>query len=266
MLLKLVRSSLLVLLSLPLAAQHDMDGDGLETILIPVTTPASQQSPGAHGSLWATQLWVSNLSEHPVWYLQANRWCPPMVTCEPDVPPGSAIQLSLASNHTAALMYVPEEASAGFSASARLLELSKTAQPTGVDLPIVREREFLRGSSRLLAVPAGTATRATLRLYDPRLEPTNAVSVMFSDVNGTVLATTRMDTGADPYARDYGNDPNPYGPSVATIFDLAAAFPILATVDRFHITITPDDQAKEYWAFVSVTHDETQHVLIIKPN
>ena len=45
--------------------------------------------------------------------------------------------------------------------------------------------------------------------------------------------------------------------------DLLAVFPQLAMVDRYDVIVTPVEDHLDYWAFVSVTDNDTQQVFTI---
>jgi hypothetical protein len=48
--------------------------------------------------------------------------------------------------------------------------------------------------------------------------------------------------------------------------DLTAAFPQLASAQLLRIVLDPVSADLRFWAFVSVTNNETQHVTVITPN
>jgi hypothetical protein len=94
-------------------------------------------------------------------------------------------------------------------------------------------------------------------LYDPRARREGlTIRVTAVDPAGATVAE-RLVTIAD---RDL------YGvPNVGLISDLAAAIPELASVDRYDIIVSPTVDDAEFWAFVSVTDNDTQQVFTITP-
>lgn len=54
-------------------------------------------------------------------------------------------------------------------------------------------------------------------------------------------------------------------PGFAAIYGLAAEFPAVNSLERFHLRIAPLGDGAQYWAMVSVTDNETQQVLFITP-
>ncbi|HVT03047.1 MAG TPA: hypothetical protein VHL58_06675, partial [Thermoanaerobaculia bacterium] len=134
--------------------------------------------------------------------------------------------------------------------------------PTGVDLPIVREDQFFTKASTFLGIPVGATVRSALRVYDPRLQKGSTVRVDVLAEDGRVLATRRLFPGNNTIAQAQ----DPTFQQVAgydAILDLRRSFPELDEVARYHLRVTPETPGMEYWAFVSVTDNESQHVLLI---
>ena len=244
------------------AVAQDTNGDGVVTMLLPIAFSAGQQVNGANGSVWKTEIWAHNQSAEGV-LPQPTGVCLPQ--CFP-LPAGFLGQISsVTSNQSAALFRIPADAAPDFHVSARLLEIARRAQPTGVDLPVVREADFLTRSSSFLSIPVGLSIRSALRVYDPRLRQDARVSVEFYDENNTLLGTTTLAPSTDPVlAREEAR--KGLVPSVASILDLTSAFPQLQASGRFHVVVRPEVDGMEYWAFVSVTDNESQHVLLITSN
>ena len=49
-------------------------------------------------------------------------------------------------------------------------------------------------------------------------------------------------------------------PGYAAIFDMVGTFPALSAYETVQVRITPLTEGMEYWAFVSITDNATQHV------
>lgn len=149
--------------------------------------------------------------------------------------------------------------------SSRLLELSRRAQPNGIDVPIVREDQFLTGPSMFLGIPSDSQVRTRVRVYDPRRRRGSTVRVEVVDNHGNVIGETGLVPGDDPAITHQPFPAYPY-PGFAVIPDVASLFPQIDTVDRYHLRVTPLTPGLEYWAFVAVTDVETQHLLLITPH
>lgn len=251
----------LLLAALPLAAQ-DVNGDGVLTYLLPINAPASV--PGAHGTEWVTEVWVHNGLDHPAQLAMCGPpgTIPPIgAPCATNFHPAGSTQKAFPHETPeevdSVLWHLAPASAPNVVISSRLFELSRLAQPVGVELPIVREDAFLYAAARLIAVPRNASSRVSLRLYDPRARKEGlTLRVRAVDAAGAVVAERLLPIEH----RDL------YGvPNVAFISDLAAAIPELASVDRYDLVITPVLDGAEYWAFVSVTDNDTQQVFTITP-
>ena len=263
------RWMLIFFLLSPLGAYaDDVDGNGWTTVLIPIAFSSGQTIPGAHGSLWTSQVWFHNGTRQDLQALRPAPNCMPL--CSVAYPAGFFGTLtSIETNHNdgGALLHLYEGGTASTQElffDVRLLELSQRAQPTGVEIPVVREEEFFDQEAVLLGVPVGEGLRTSLRVYDPSLTPNSSVNVELLAPNGEVLASTIISPGADPVVppeKDltfFG-----YYPGYAALHDLSSLFPQLQNEEHYHIRITPQTEGMRYWPLISVTDNESQHVLLI---
>lgn len=264
---KLIVALLLVLtgiVTLTPAKGQDTNGDNYVQVLLPIAISSHRTVAGAYGSAWKQEVWVANNSGMPFGSLQPTGNCP-SESCTSILPAGVRLWDSLENNQMegGALFSLHPNQAAGIQLSSRLLEISRRAQPNGIEIPIIREDQFFKGTSTYLGIPSGPAVRARLRVYDPRHQPGSTVRVEVLDVDGKLIAETTLSPGNDP-ARVilFPRVILPY-PAFALIGDLATAFPAVGSLDRYHIRITPLTPGMEYWAFVAVTDVETQHLLLI---
>lgn len=265
----MVRILLLVLLTIFVshkAVAQDTNGDGVVHVLLPIAFSEHHVISGAYGTQWKVEIWVANKSDVGLTTLQGGGECDP-AGCSIVVPAQSVAKyLTIMTNQgvSGALFTISPSISPKVDYSVRLLELSRRAQPTGVDLPVVREDDFLSTQTVLSAVPVGPSIRSSLRVYDPRLKKATAVKVDFIGPTGAILRSTRLAPGADPSVPVNPNLNHPT-PGYDAIDDLTTAFPELKTVPYFHVRLTPEGTGTEYWGFVSVTDNDSQHVLLITP-
>ena len=226
-------------------------------VLVPISVPTAV--PGAYGTLWKSDLWIHNgLDRGMPFYCFGDIGSFPLcdgigagVTAQP-----SKEVLSL-SKSGALLLYLEFEQGEDprqFNFSGRLFELSRHAQPAGVHIPVVRDGQFYKQPSRFVGISGSAANRVALRVYDPDAYTRNgAVRVDMIDLHGATIASTTLRL---QYA-------GVWDPGYAAIYDLAAAFPQLANVDRYDVRVTPLTSGLEYWAMVSVTDVDTQQVLLV---
>jgi hypothetical protein len=263
---RIINAAVVVALYLltPVYAQEDTNGDGYVDALIPIVV-TEDVSPGAYGSRWSTEVWINNRSGITLDRIQRALSDPDCVLpdqpCAPNAVAGETRRPILYARpfnpDWGALLFFANDVAPRVSLSARVLELSRGSQPHGVEIPVIWEDEYLTGTSMLLAIPQSEDSRVALRVYDPRLQSNSAIRVEFLTTEGTTITTTTL------APRSSVGLPIP---GFAGINDLAAAFPLLQGYDRFDVRLTPLTSGTEYWAFATVTHRETQHVLLVTPD
>ncbi|MBW3563969.1 MAG: hypothetical protein KY459_04530 [Acidobacteria bacterium] len=89
--------------------------------------------------------------------------------------------------------------------------------------------------------------------------------------NGEVLASTVLRPGADPVVARTDDDAE-FLPGFDVVYDIESAFPVLRTITAdfreqliYNVRLTSLVEGTVFWGFVSVTHNETQDVLLISP-
>jgi len=250
-----------LVLSLPSSLfAGDVNRDGLNSLLVPIAFSSTQTPRGAYGTLWASELWFSNSSTTGVQSLQPTGICAPI--CPIGYPASTIGRITgVESNlYNGAILHVPADLGSQFQVSARLLELSRKSQPTGVDIPVVDESEYFRGERWLLGVPSSPDLRSALRVYDPRALNGTSVAVDFIATDGSVISSKVLRPGDDPRA---GRAGLASAATVASVLSITDDVPELRQHERFHVRLRPVQSDREYWAMVSVTHNDTQHVLLI---
>lgn len=249
------------------ATAQDVNGDFFQSLLVPIAFRSGEVLPGAFGTLWAGEIWLHNGSTAGFPTLQPGGVCMP--SCDINVPSGFRGRLGwVNSNHNAAMLQVPATDAGRVFVSARLLELSRQSQPTGVEVPVVKEADFFVGERWILGVPLSAGTRAALRVYDPYARADTAIEVDFfasgsgSADPGVLLQSAVLRPGDDPNAGYSGIHP-PQVPTVAASLNLASDFPVLASHQFVDIRLNPIQEGRAYWAMANVTHNDTQHVLLV---
>lgn len=227
----------------------------------PILLPVALGSPvaGANGSLWATELWVRNAGTDEVLLVRNCR-----VTCpEPLLLPAGAVMEKPPIFYggydagPAAYLLVDAARVDQVQASLRIRDLSRAASTWGTELPVVRERDFRAGVVDLLDVALGTGFRQTLRIYSTAREAV-PVEVRFYSMPrfgaGELLASRLvvLAPGAELF------------PAYAQLLDFASSIPELQGYERVHVQVK-GSSAVPLWAFVSITHNESQHVTTVTP-
>jgi hypothetical protein len=233
--------------------------DENERVLLPTFTPPVD---GALGSKFVTEFRAANKStDQPVriWGLShsCTGVCPAVV---PD-PQRDSIEIArggelapadVVYNGTPArFLYIPNGDFDHVWMNLRVYDSSRTAQNFGTEIPIVRDRDLVRNHPIVFAgVPNGGIQRSTLRIY-----AANAMTVKVL-INAGDVASLR-DVTLQPGA-------NSSFPAYAQIGDLPDG------IGPMRITITPPGPGEPgfytpFWAFVSVTNNDTQLITTIRP-
>lgn len=215
-----------------------------ERMLLPVFT---EQVPGAFGSLWRSELWVynDNLESAGVGLVG-------------DVPAKSTSGPVLGQRPTGAtpgaVMTALPHLAAGLSFNLRVRDLSRSAESFGTEIPVVRESEFFTSKVTLLNVPTDSRFRPMLRVYQflGFLQPPATVRVRFYRTGQTPdllleqLTLSLEGSGALAYAQ-------------------LSSLPLDSISDPTVRVEIESIGSMRFWAFVSITNNETQHVTIITP-
>jgi hypothetical protein len=250
------------------AATHS-DAPAWETRLIPVYV---QNVPGAHGSLWHTELWIHNGLDRPLSFetdvLQVNVFCVGPVCPQPDpIPPGESRRILLDTfgrPRPHRLLHVRREIADDVTFSLRILDRSRLLESWGAGIPTPAEEQWVSGTVRLLDIPMTSGYRQSLRIYTRVREDHRCESLtirLFDLESGDTLGTTRATLldGFDNCVSSF------YVPNSVELHNLRSLIASGTDVERIGIELVPDDSTLAYWGFVSVTNDATQHVTVIAP-
>jgi len=239
----------------------DTNHDGRETILLPLAFRNGVTVSGAFGTQWRGEVWMTNASQFPV-DLQTAVACN-INECGAPYPASfaSRLDMPLPSNPDGGLLLTPSVDQASFVVfSNRMFEVTRHPQPQGIELPVVREGQFLTSATTLTGVPTGAPVRIALRLYDPRRVTGNSIKIEVIGPDATVLGSTTLTTTVPSSSFE-----DLLRPGFAAIHDLASLFPAVNTVPFVQVRVTPVTPNAEYWAMASVTDNDTQQVLLITP-
>ncbi len=259
-------SVFLVITAVPAPAQLQPP---YERVLVPIfiATPV----PGAFGSLWATELIARNEAASLVEVTVGLPQCvlqPPcgyasMTTFRPE-------GLFRPNPNGGVFVFVGAPGAAKVIFSLRVRDLSRQALTWGTAIPVIREAQTYTSRLELLDVPTDARFRVALRVYDFDAPNSRSVRLRIYDVSqdnrisglppqtALVDVVLRLET---PVEDVYSSIP---GSAVMT--DLIGAFPQLSSARIVRIVLDPVSTDLRFWAFASVTNDETQHVTAIAPN
>lgn len=224
--------------------------DAFDRVLLPVFIPVT---PGAFDSQFISRFTVMNKSAQPLEVFGARFPC--FVSCPESETPVATINAEepianiLQTGHPGTFLYVPKGRENDFAGTLRVQDLSRQAETWGTEVPIVRDRDFTDGTLNLLDVPLKEGFRETLRVYSTTKGLVRA-RVFATGDNAGLLADTIVPLRAPQSIHDpaYGE----------------LGLYIAGDVGR--VEIEPLTPGLRYWAFVSVTNNETQHITTITPH
>lgn len=265
----MIRRLVLVLLCIGPAAfaQNPIDQQ-FERVLVPIVYSFTGEIRGAYGSVWEVGIVGSNDGDNDVvatsYPLPAGCTQPP---CTQGIPGHSTIPLvAYAPDPGAgAFLFIDRTGAADVTLSLRIRDTSRALETWGTSIPIVRERDVATSRLELLDVPTESQFRSALRVYDFDDAADRSVSVKIYSKSGTTplveaVMQLRQLTDSEANLQLVGR------PGRFAINDIVAFFPQLAAVPRVRIEVTPVTPGLRFWAFVSTTHNTTQHVTLTLPD
>ena len=252
----------------------DRDPAGYEQFLLPIYLQSAR--PGAIGSQWVTELSARNEGETQAQFFQRECAffcdCPGQIgTCVPGdgAAPHTLMRTSIQGdfnpNNRGIFVYVSKNAAPAFQL--RVRDLSRSTESWGTELPIVRSGEFRSTPIHLLDVPLTEGFRQHLRVYGAS-SPSGAgvvrVRLYATDTNDVVAERLLSLVPPNGEHEIPAEGSRPALPSYADITPLTS---VLATAgpDRVRVEIAPVTPGLRFWAFVAITHNQTQHVTLVTP-
>lgn len=264
-------------LSSAVAGQQNLPVD-FEKILIPITV---RSVPGAYGTLWSSELWMTISPDRLPGVV-----APLFGGCEPPCPDSGVIVSSGTSGigffHTpdgdppGSLMYLQRDVAEQFHFTSVLREGTFAANgDSGLQLPVVRERDTVSGVIHITNIPLPASGRATLRIYsiDPQLGGQVQVrfyyaspgDLIYSDQLRTLIVHQRVFV----YQTEVGSFDLPVRPA-AVEMPVPAPPPPQPAIANYgpqgiRVEITPLTPGLRLWAFVSIVDNTTQRVTLRTP-
>lgn len=238
-----------------------------EKLLLPISPG---RVPGAQGSEWVTDLALTNMSDTTVSVDYGELYCPGLCVPVP-VPPHSTIVAVdvLASSAVRGSFAVTEVGrTADLALTLRSRDLSRQSETWGTVIPVVSKNDLFSRRFGLVDVPIEPQFRAMLRIYDFNAETAANVRVRVYKLNP--LQPGNQQPENDTPLLDLVPTFATPSPGEETLFPASFEFPLwlqpaLSDAGRVRVQIDPLDDTGDYWAFVSVTHNDSQHVTVITP-
>ena len=234
----------------PLAFRYDIpDPTSYERVLLPVF---ASNAPGAFGSLWQSEVSLSNHSDTGVTIIYGQCQGQGLFCFSTTVPAHEAAFLAPFNEAGGLFLSVPRGRIDDIDINLRVQDVSRQSQTWGTQIPVVRDTDF-RAVVRLHNVPTDARFRSALRAYNYySVSGRNSIRVrIFDETTGALLVDDVPSTGSPFYVQ---------------IASLADTYPQIAGHDRVSVAVeSASSPQTPIWAFVSVTNNETQHVTVIAP-
>lgn len=237
----------------------EADPPQLERILIPIYVEG--EIPGAHGSIWATELSVVALGNESVIVAGYDTGC--RITCPPEgIAPGRTFYPSLFETALDGA-FLSSDRPESLVIELRVRDLSRQAEDWGTEVPVVRETQAPLGRFSLLDLPSHPDHRLMLRLYHFSTDKNVAIRLRYfatprRSVPDTPDALLHEETVTVPAA-------SLQKPGYLALSDLGERVPIFEAGRRIRIEATTLDDGIRIWGMVTVTNNATQHVTAITP-
>jgi hypothetical protein len=160
-----------------------------------------------------------------------------------------------------AFAYVNRSAAAGVVFQLRARETSSDAASWGTEIPVVRETDWRTGITHLLDIPTDARFRQLLRVYSDGSGSAALLVRAYAGDGDEILLQRFVELTR---AREQGP---PQGPATPLYGDLAYLSALLPEPlpSTIRISIEPLTPSLKFWAFVSITHNESQQVTIVTP-
>jgi len=201
------------------------------------------------GSVWQTDMWITNVSSQPIVY--STNPCNQACCCAEinTIRPQSTIRY--AENRPQGRYFATVDS---IQLEVRLRDLTRNASSAGVNLPVVREDEFRADEMNLIAVPRDPRFRVLVRFY--MLDKALPLSVEQIDASGNVLQADQVQL--NPPVGGFAVPAPAYGQFSLDPGTQEAAEPVRIRVKAIY----PNTY---FWAFASVTNNDTSEVTLILP-
>jgi hypothetical protein len=265
-----VATSILVvsLLSSPVYSQSE----NLEKILVSVAVKV--ELPGAFGSIWTTPLAIVNHGSEKLTVHGIYVYCP---FGEPCVPPELVPDVTLFPTLEIADTPLPGECYCKFlrvaanrvedlALSLRIQDVSRQSQTWGTEVPTVRERDARTSETELLDIPVGEAFRTLMRFYDFEPAAGHQLRVRIYQIDPSVVDV--FNQPPDVFLEEVVVTLQP--PHTGAVLPGYAQLSLSSLsrtplTGRLRVEIEPITSGLKFWAFASVTNNETQHVTTVVP-
>ncbi|HWW60782.1 MAG TPA: IPT/TIG domain-containing protein, partial [Thermoanaerobaculia bacterium] len=245
--------------------EADQEGQ-YERALLPIYIDG--RTTGVGGTQWQTDFWLRN--NGGIGIALAPWTCPPDLACPAVFPLTRSLQSGESLHNLPSFNREPAEnpgrilyytKGAKLATGLRVADVSRQSLNAGTELPVVRNNELVSTTLQLLNVPTGPQFRHMLRIYDLTSSQTAYRVNLHKQVEGTAAGdlVATFELKATPAQ----NGPFRDQPSYAQAQLNAYFASNIGTPLR--VEIVPETPDSRFWAFVSITNNDTQLVTLSTP-
>jgi hypothetical protein len=243
------------------ADEVDFTSDAFDPILFPVFSPPVH---GQNGTEFRTiaKLWNKSLEEVLVYGFDSSctQLDPPIFPELPVSIPRRGDEQTILTDcsNTAGRMFFVPKGDTSIATSLRVQEMTRQGENHGVEIPVVRRKDFNDTSIALVGVPNDPRFRLTLRVYSLGFGGISTVKV-------TVLARAGEVGSEEQLALLPGPTRSPFEPTYAAF----TGFLPPSVYGEGDLTVLIENQRPNdppIWAFITVTNNVTQHITTVTPH
>ncbi len=263
------RMSMGVVLLLGLGANAAVGAESpYRRILLPLY--AADPRPGAYGSLWKSQFVLHNGSPSRS-YLISTCWgaCQADLVADEELVPGETqtglpIRYRLSANAVGgAVLYMSSESSPPddlepVAFQLRVTDLSRMATAAGAEVPVVREKEFRTSTIHVLNIPTDARFRLAVRVFEMNLARADFSIRVLDQATDAVLSTRQVTAQNSDLEHRMS-----FAPGFVGLDDLLVGNPAPPAIIR--VEIEPLTAGAAFWAYVSITNNDSQQFTLVTP-
>lgn len=260
---------LILAVLLGLAGSVPSYAQAYEKVLVPIAFVG--EVPGGFGSRWTSSLKGYNDSSRRLWVTGSPN-CP--FTCDRlIVEPGAPFDYGVGFTRwiepqvVGAFLYLWGEDNIGIEhaeLNLRIQDVSRQGLTWGTEIPIVRESEYKKGRAQLLNVPTDERFRQSVRIFDWDALPGDQIQMRVYRGDSPIATIETLLTLQRP-DEPLADPPLLTIPAQFEIAHLAGTYPELLNAGPVRIELIAVDRTTKFWAFSSITNNETQQVTTITP-
>lgn len=223
---------------------------------------------GAFGAQWKTDLWMRNngLTDVEIAPWPCGGVCTADFPHKTALPPGRSLRNlppldSAADGNPSRLVYIPRDAAHNVSFSLRFADVSRASLDGGVELPVIREQELLGDTAQLFNVPMGRSFRVMLRLYELSYASSRFLVKVYPQSESDEASVHQMELTANGAQSVLFRPKAGYAQfDITSLLGEPKAWPETARIE-----VTPLTPGSHFWAFASITNNDTQIVTLVSP-